>query len=420
MIVAIAFALVLANVIIILNLYITNYLQSDGYRIANGMIAGGDFVTFYQAGALIKDEPGKLYDFDYYISKQQEFYKLHGVKGGALIFAYPPLVAHIFSLLPRDTLLEAYLSWTLISLILFFGSLVLIMRIIGAPWKTILIASFAGLGFYGFSLSCVAAGQTSAIGTAIFALFFLLYQKGRNILAGLILSFSYYKPPLFVGLVLVLIFSRNWKVLSGFLVGGFILILLTISNFGYENFTHYISTISHYRYGQVIFGTSTLSIEKGVGLLAAIEGLKLFSSSTAQEIILIFMCLISLFLGTFLFRKSIAPCQSTHNKEELMILFTIIISCSLMFSLQMLVYDLSILFPFAATSAYIIFRNSLKGPAVFSFVIAIIALYYNFNFRGVPVGELTIKVTTLAWMLMTISLFIIFILDIQKDKIQLR
>lgn len=60
MIVAIAFALVLANVIIILNLYITNYLQSDGYRIANGMIAGGDFVTFYQAGALIKDEPGSF------------------------------------------------------------------------------------------------------------------------------------------------------------------------------------------------------------------------------------------------------------------------------------------------------------------------------------------------------------------------
>lgn len=403
---AIVFALLLGQVFTLSKQYIDNYLHSDGFKLANGNLVGGDFITFYQAGLMVREEPELLYDFAYYISRQKEFYKLHSAKEDVLVFAYPPLVAYLFDYLPRTTLLQAYLCWTSISMFLFFASLTLILRSVGASIMAILIAAFAGLGFYSFSLSCLAAGQTSAIGTAILTGFYLTFQKGRYFLAGLILSLSYYKPPLFVGLVLTLCFARSWRVLYGFFVGGSSLVLMTVATFGYDNFINFIKVVSGYRYGQSLVGDFSLPIDKGVGIVAALEGLKLFSSSGIQVFSLLLVLIISFYLGNSHLRKIENQCNFKYQHS--LMLFTLIISFSLICSLQMVAYDLTLLFPFLAAITYSLQSRQIKGPSIILFLLSFLALFYEYGYRSLEFANIVIKGTTVVWILLTLSVFTIF------------
>ncbi len=407
--VAIVFALLLAQIVMLVNLYKDNYATSDGYSLANGNLVGGDFVTFFQAGQLIKQEPERLYDFEYYISKQQEFYHQHNLQGGVLVFAYPPLLGYMFSLLPASNLLNAYLAWTTVSLLLFFTCLTLIMKSVGASNKAVLLTSFAGLAFYCFSLSCIGAGQTSCLGLAVFTGFFLTFQKGRKFLAGLILALSYYKPPLFVGLVLALIASRNWRTLAGFMLGGISLLIASVAAFGYDNFLYFLKSVSNYRYGEPLVAGSSLPIEKGVGLLAALEGLHLFSSIQAQLLLAIVTILSSFFVGHTYLRLFKFQSNSPIEREKFLFLYTLLVALSLICSVQMVVYDLTILFPFAAASAYLVLRNKeINGPAG-CYLLAAFTMYYEYNFRALPVGDLIIKGTTFVWLILMTALFCIFL-----------
>lgn len=405
---AVIFALILAQVVSLGSQYIENYADSNGFKIANGNLVGGDFVTFYQAGAMIHEEPEKLYDFQYYILKQQEFYKQHAAKDDILVFAYPPLVGYMFGVLPRATLLEAYVCWSIISFVLFFISLILLMRSFGAGCFAILAASFAALGFYCFSLSCLGAGQTSTLGTAILSGFVVLYQRGKLFLAGLLLSLSYYKPPLFVGIVLTLCFAKNWRVLSGFLAGGTSLVLLTVLTFGFDNFANFIGAVSNYRYGPPLTGSFSLPIDKGVGVAAAIEGVKLIESWKIQVFCLLMVSVLSFYLGFFHLKKLKLPTRTNSERQHSLLLFSIIISVSLLCSLQMVAYDLTILFPFLAALTYQFLRNFSISASTVAFMLSFLALFYEYYFRSVAIGGIIFKGTTLVWGILTLSLFLIF------------
>ena len=147
LLVAVAFALISSHIYLLSELYVSHYSSNDGFKLVNNHPIGGDFVTFFQAGGMIKTDPKNLYNFEYYLEKQQQFFKSHSMEMGKLVFAYPPLVGYGFSLLPQTTLLNAFIIWTLISLTLFFGALIWLMKSVNAPKLTIAIAIFAAFGF---------------------------------------------------------------------------------------------------------------------------------------------------------------------------------------------------------------------------------------------------------------------------------
>ena len=290
--------LLIGMVIFVLYGYLTVYPPSDGYKLANGELAGGDFVTFYQAGEMVWSDPGRLYDWEFYAARQQEFYRLHGVQGGpVLVFAYPPLVAFLFSGLSQLSFIQAYLCWTCVSLSLFFVSVVMIFRSLSATRIEMVAACFAGLAFHVFSIFCLAAGQTAAIGTLIFSAVFVLLSQRRDLAAGLVLAFAYYKPPLFAGLVLVFLFARSWRVLSGFALGGGVLLAATLFGVGGHTFAYYIDRVSHYRYGETLGAGWTLPIDLGVGLLAAAEGLRVLPSTATQLALAVITVAAAFYLG---------------------------------------------------------------------------------------------------------------------------
>ena len=388
--------------------YLTLYLPSDGYKLANGELAGGDFVSFYQAGRMVWSDPGRLYDWEFFAARQQEFYALHGVQEGVLVFAYPPLVALLFSCLSRLSFMQAYLCWTCVSLCLFFVSVVMIFRSISAGRNEMLAACFAGLAFHIFSLFCLAAGQTAAIGTMIFSIVFVLLSQRRDLAAGMVLAFAYYKPPLFAGLVLAFLFARSWRLLGGFTLGGALLIAATLLGVGGHTFAYYISKISHYRYGQTLLAGSSLPIDKGVGLLAAAEGLRVLSGTPAQLVLAALTVAGAFYLGRF-WRGARDQTGPDHRiaTEDLLISYTLLVSFSLLVSFQMLIYDLSILYPLGAGSLYVLLRRKCTGKAFVVLMLATVGLYLEYPIRNIPVASVVFKGTTTLWVAWSVSLALI-------------
>jgi hypothetical protein len=402
-------------VIFLFHGYLTLYLPSDGYKLANGELAGGDFAAFYQAGRMVWSDPGRLYDFEFFMARQQEFHRLHGVQGGLLLFAYPPLVALLFSGLSRLSFMQAYLSWTCVSLCLFFASIVMTLRSISAGWNEIFAACFAGLAFYVFSISCLMAGQTSAIGAVIFSAVFVLLSRRRDFAAGLVLAFAYYKPPLFAGLVLVFLFARSWRVLSGFTLGGVLLLAATLLGVGGHTFAYYISQASHYRYGQTVVAGGSLPLDKGVGLLAAAEGLRVLPGTPAQLVLAALTIAGAFYLGR-LWRGARDQMGLDHRiaTEELLISYTLLVSFSLLVSFQMLIYDLSILYPLGAGSLYVLLRRQRRSTAFVVLILATVGLYFESPIRSVSVASVVLKGTTALWIVWTVSLALM-LRDVRPD-----
>jgi hypothetical protein len=400
--------LLLALVILLFQWYLTLYLPSDGYKLADGELAGGDFAAFYQAGRMVWSDPGRLYDFEFFMARQQEFHLLHGVQGGKLLFAYPPLVAFLFSGLSKLSYMQAHVAWGAVSLCLFFVSVVMIFRSISAGRKQVFAACFAGLAFYVFSIFCLAAGQTSAIGTLIFSTVFVLLSQRRDLAAGLVLAFAYYKPPLFAGLVLVFLFACSWRILGGFILGGGLLLAATLLGVGGHTFAYYVSQASRYRYGQMVVAGGNLPLDKGVGLLAAAEGLRVLSGTPAQLVLAVLTIAGAFYLGRLWrgARDQAGPDRRTAT-EELLITYTLLVSFSLLMSFQMLIYDLSILYPLGAGSLYVLLRRKCTGKALVVLILATVGLYLEYPIRNIPVASVVFKGTTILWVIWTVSLALI-------------
>jgi len=402
---AVVFGLVLAHNILFFQYVYRSLSGSDGYQNHTGDILGGDFVVFYQAAKLYKDSPEKLYDFDSFYESLRAFGSEHGLSLKYVIYGYPPLFTHLLTKLPELTFFHAYLVWVAISATIFFSALVLLLRRLGAPWSFITLSGFAALAFVPFSFNCLLSGQTSACATAIFVLFYLLFERRRDVLAGMVLALSYYKPPLFVVLVLTLAVAREWRVLLGFLGGGVALVVLTVLSFGGTEFLNYIAQASRYRYGVPLSQGVVLPIDLGVGLLAALEGIKLAKSSTLQVVVASVGCIGAFFIGSALRKSPRRPPKTVDERDALFTLYTVATFLSLICSFQMLVYDLTAVFPFLAGVLFVALKRGVRREFAALFVLGVLGLYYESYYRSVAVGGVVLKGVTLAWLIVLASVW---------------
>ena len=152
----------------------------------------------------------------------------------------------------------------------------------------------------------------------------------------------------------MLLLARHWRVLGGFALGALVLLGATLLSVGAPTFGYYVSQASRYRYGQTLVAGASLPIDKGVGLLAAIEGIRILNGTVAQ-LALFVLTLVGAYLLGPIWRKSRDRAKLDTRmaaREELLVTYSLLVSFSLLVSLQMVVYDLSILFPFGAASMY--------------------------------------------------------------------
>jgi len=393
----VVFGLVLAHNIVFFRYVYRSLSESDGYRNHSGDILGGDFIVFYQAANIFQQEPENLYNFEYFSKKVAEFGDAHSTRVSGLFYGYPPLFTYLVAKILPVNFFQAYITWLAISATLFIGALVALLRNLGASWKFIALTGLSALAFQPFSFSCLLSGQTSACATAIFVLFFLLFDRGRTLLAGMVLSLSYYKPPLFAVLVLTMLCARQWRVITGFLMGGSTLVAATVLTFGGEQFLNYLQQVSQYRYGVSMAKGLQLPLEFGVGALAAMEGLRLATSSALQVILGGTVVVTSYALGSYLRRFS-------DDRDERFLWYATVVGVSLILSLHMFVYDLAAFFPFIVGTCFVAHRRRLHGWSIALFCIGVLGLCHETFYRSVPVGDVTVNGTTIAWLLVLMSL----------------
>jgi hypothetical protein len=317
-----------------------DYRSAKGLIAASGRPIGGDFVCFYVAGQAAAEDPSKLYDWEDARKRQRALLNAPDGKEWILPYAYPPPFALLLIPFSKLAFFPANFAWIGFSLFLALLSVFLVLSQSRFDRRQRFFASLSLLAFTPFTLDCLAGGQTSAIGMLIVAGVYYLIKKGRDFAAGLVFGLGYYKPPLFFFLALVFLLQRRLRILGGAFFSGLSLLLLSIIYLGPDGFMDYLEKMSRYLYGREIMPGIFLPARKAVGLLSFL--ISNLSFNIALAWIVFFIFLFSALL--FYLRASSSFDPKTARNRLYDISYALGVSLSLLLSVQMLNYDISIFF----------------------------------------------------------------------------
>lgn len=200
------------------SIVLINLANHDGWRGGFGQIIGSDFITLYSAGLLYRGDIQNLYDLDVQAAVQQSLIAPTRL-GGVNPFISPPFVALAYSFFTVIPLLPAFLTWSLISIVIVGLSIPLLTRMfpeseelsrISKPRLLVII-----LAFFPFVLGWQ-VGQNHSL-TLLFitaAVFFTL--RGKPIQSGLVAGLLIYKPQFVLGFLILWLIWREWKALIAF------------------------------------------------------------------------------------------------------------------------------------------------------------------------------------------------------------
>lgn len=368
------------------NVYL-NYSTVNNWKLANGRIIGGDYLTFHLTGKEVcQGHWQHVYDWNYAHQKQQSLLSKHDLHEGGLPFIYPPLIAFGFSSLCELSLPTAFLIWTVVSLCLFLSAVTLTTHSLNIPVKGRLSAIFFGIAFYPFSMECLLGGQLASIGLFVYSLLFFLLKKNRDFMAGMVLSLSYYKPPIFLFYLISSIICKRKRLLAGFTLGASILISISIALLGFEEFLMYLHQVSIYRYGGQILSGQSLPIDKGVSITAFIIQLFPSLNNTSQV-----FAISGTTVCAFILRKRLIKAYHSRQLVCFNLAFALEAALSLCLSVYTIIYDLSILL-----IVFIILIHSLKRLKEWQLLVIplISSFYFEFLYRNISIAsELNIKIT---------------------------
>jgi hypothetical protein len=198
-----------------------------------------DFVTFYAAAQMIRDDRQALYDLERQKAYQNRIAPVEKV----LPFVYPPITAAFLAPLAWFRFSTAFLLLTIVNLMLIGQSLRLLMRHLNlstdqAQWLMLFtLGNFAvhGVVFY---------GQTSAIVLFFLTLHVLAQRHAERAVAGIWVGLLCVKPQYLAVPHLILLVRRRWR---EFIVGAAIASLLIVGIFlwiGFDGSAQYFQLAS--------------------------------------------------------------------------------------------------------------------------------------------------------------------------------
>ena len=213
-------------------LFIVSFLTVQNNRTIFGTGLGGDWLAFYDAAHILNThQPARLYDLQY----QAELYhqNLPGESPQAsLPFANAPFLA--FALRPLAMLPYAgsFAIWTILSIAMFIAAIALACGAADLPREKFRFGLLLCLSFEPLAMECIHGGQISAIAMLAMCLAIYFQLNSAKLLAGAMLSICIYKPTLLPIVILMLIASGQWRVLSGFFLGSILIIAISAMIFG--------------------------------------------------------------------------------------------------------------------------------------------------------------------------------------------
>ncbi|ADW67547.1 glycosyltransferase family 87 protein [Granulicella tundricola] len=201
-----------------------------------------DFRPFYASGTLIRTgHAAQLYDYNV---QQQVQNAVVSQRDAALPFLYPPFAALLF--VPLSLL--SYRNAFFLLLVLNLGCLYLAAQLL-RPW----LPSFRDQGrltlptVYGclFAVSvALMQGQISFLLLLIFSGAWIMLQRQKPFVAGLLLSLALMKFQLALPVFLLFLVWRNWAVVSGFIAGGCGLSAISFATVGWGGLLSYKNSLT--------------------------------------------------------------------------------------------------------------------------------------------------------------------------------
>lgn len=363
------FSFLIATVI----LYSSNYFQSKGILLKDFIFLGGDYISFYVASLIVDNNIAQLYDFSLQKSLRiQIFPELNSILQNELYFIYPPLVALFFSALKSYDYYSSYLLYSAFSVLVMCLSLFYLCKS-SDFFKDNSVFSYILLifGYPAYTINCLIGGQLSWVATSIYAICYVLITHRKFFYAGLVFSFSYYKPPLFLISAFIFCVYLEKTFLLGFLLGGTFLVCLTYFIFDKELFLDYLIKASSYTYDQDFAAGLRLPSDQGAGLVGLV-----FSLPISTQIKVSFLLILLIIMLLMMYLVSVHVHKKWLCTDKFWYSATVCISC--LFSIQYIRYDLSILLvPFFLLIPECSRAFSRKQSVFYDFLIlAIISLFY--------------------------------------------
>jgi hypothetical protein len=192
---------------------------------------GGDYPAFYAAGSIAR--AGDWDDLYSAARQQSEQVGLIDDEGGYLYFSYPPFVAGAYSVLAGLDYRWSFLFHTLLMALALFVAIRLVWPwLAGSGWPQPAVFVVA-IGFYPI-LRAVSGGQNTALSLLLLAAAARLERDGRSYAAGLSLALLLFKPQYGVGVLLLLLVARRWRMTTGWATGAAVLYTISAIEVGGE------------------------------------------------------------------------------------------------------------------------------------------------------------------------------------------
>lgn len=365
--------------------FITQYSAAvssgtSAVSLPNGREVGGDFITFYVAGQIFREDPAKTYDIPLQLQKIQELVAGSGVKSKLILpFVYPPPLAALFSRLAGMELLPAYFTWLGFSIACCLAGMAFLLNSAALPRGAAAYLGLLAIGFAPLILDCLAAGQTSCLGIFILGLTYFLLRRDSDLAAGAVLGLGCYKPPLFALVLIGLMFEKRWRVLLGFFLSAAVFNAVSALLIGVPEYLSYLNLASHYRYGEIFGPNLYLPVYLGVGGYSIL--CRILDPSTALPKIL-YAGAIALAMFWYWTQTGVG------NRERFASRFAALLALSLWLSPQMNSYDIAIaLVPLVLTAGSIDWRAARFRPAELFFIFATILVFTEWQLREIFGGQ---------------------------------
>jgi hypothetical protein len=193
-----------------------------------------DFNAFYAGGRIIREgEASRLYD----LGEQARIEKQTLRAEDLIVNAHPPFEALWFACLARLSLVQAYVLWGAINVLLWFLSQRLLWLNTRIPqhFYGYLLITTLFLPFWG----ALMLGQTSLLALLVFSLTIVCLQRGQDFRAGIYLGLGLFKFPVVLPFAMICLLRSRWKVLAGFASAALPLATLSVIAVGSEGVLSY-------------------------------------------------------------------------------------------------------------------------------------------------------------------------------------
>jgi hypothetical protein len=276
-----------------------------------------------------------------------------------------------FTVLARLPYAWAFFLWILLSLALYAWGFSLLWRTLkGIPSDAWLVSFLLSLSFMPFLVECLAGGQTSAVGFFCLALALSSERRGHYFLCGLALSLCTYKPTLLLLAVPMLVITRRYKTLLGFVAGCVILALVSVLLVGRNGCVGYINTLLYFT------GAST-SADTGLRSWKYVDVNSFFRLLLGQYPLLRWVLTAATFLFVLPFLFLVWWVSDLKRRDEQGLVWAMTLAWTLVINLYVGIYDSTLAVLSSLLAADVLYRQAGRNPLGLpsSFKIILLLLY---------------------------------------------